>query len=177
MAKPKKKSVPLNIKVDPKDIQLREDSPSQPNFIFKDPYWSNKEQKHLIALIEYPDGRQTTASIQDVDGTNPDFIKILKDFGEETIDKNTEEKLKQRDDAIKKRLQRAETEEVRAKQEMLFGSKLMAFEIELIKNSKNNTLKKLIRKAKSPLEVQALSSILISRELVLTGQLDEEASE
>ena len=60
---------------------------------------------------------------------------------------------------------------------MLFGAKLQAFEIELIKNSKNNTLKRLIRKAKSPLEVQALSSILISRELVLTGQLDEEASE
>ena len=173
----KKKRVPLNIKVDPKNITLREDGPTQPNFIFKDPYWSNKENKHLIATIEYPDGRQTTASIQDVDGTNPDYKQIIKEFGVKGLDKNTAQRLKDRDEAIKKRLQRAETEEVRAKQEMLFGAKLQAFEIELIKNSKNNTLKRLIRKAKSPLEVQALSSRLISRELVLTGQLDEEASE
>ena len=64
----KKKRVPLNIKVDPKNITLREDGPTQPNFIFKDPYWSNKENKHLIATIEYPDGRNIYLRDEDEDG-------------------------------------------------------------------------------------------------------------
>ena len=54
---------------------------------------------------------------------------------------------------------------------MLFGSKLEAYEIPLIKNSGNNEMKKLIRKAKSPLEVQTLASILLKEELVRSGQI------
>ena len=175
MAK-KKKRVPLNIKVDPKNITLREDTPSEPLFEFQDPYWSNKENKHIIAEIVYPDGRKTVASIQDTDGTNVDYNKIMEQFGEDFLDENTAERLKKRDEHIKKRLQRAETEATRAKQEQLFGAKLQAFEIELVKNSKNNTLKKLIRKAKSPLEVQALTAILMSKELIIQGLVDEETS-
>ena len=97
----------------------------------------------------------------------------MEQFGEDFLDENTAERLKKRDEHIKKRLQRAET---RAKQEQLFGAKLQAFEIELVKNSKNNTLKKLIRKAKSPLEVQALTAILMSKELIIQGLVDEETS-
>ena len=106
-------------------------------------------------------GRKSTASIQDKDGTNPDYIAILEEFGEEVIDANTEEGVKRRDEQIKKRLQRKETEAVRAKQEMLFGAKLQAFEIDKVKDSTNTELKRLIRKAKSPLEVQAYTTILL----------------
>ena len=53
----------------------------------------------------------------------------------------------------------------RMKQETLFEMKLEAFECELIKNSDNKELKKMIRKAKTPVEVQAFSTILIQEEL------------
>ena len=96
-----------------------------------------------------------------MDGTNPDYKAILEEFGEETLDKNTQEGIRRRDEGVKKRLQRKETEAVRAKQEMLFGAKLQAFEIKAVKDSKNIELKRLIRKAKSPMEVQAYTTILL----------------
>ena len=45
----------------------------------------------------------------------------------------------------------------------------------MLKSSKNNTLKKLVRKAKTPLEVQALTSILLAEELKLIGVIGEDA--
>ena len=55
----------------------------------------------------------------------------------------------------------------RVKQETLFEMKLEAFESDLIKNSKDKELKKMIRKAKTLIEVQAFSTILIHKELEL----------
>jgi hypothetical protein len=43
--------------------------------------------------------------------------------------------------------------------------KLQAFESEYIKNSGNRELKKLLRKSKTPIEVQAIATILIQEEL------------
>jgi hypothetical protein len=100
-----------------------------------------------------------------MDGTNPDYKAILEEFGEEVLDKNTEEGIRRRDEGIKKRLQRKETEAVRAKQEQLFGAKLQAFEIEAVKDSSNIELKRLIRKAKSPMEVNAYTTILLMESL------------
>ena len=100
-----------------------------------------------------------------MDGTNPDYKAILEEFGEEQLDKNTEEGVRRRDENIKKRLQRKETEAVRAKQEQLFGAKLQAFEIEAVKDSSNIELKRLIRKAKSPMEVTAYTTILLMESL------------
>ena len=150
------------LEIDPTNITtVSEEQPKKKNFVYKDPYWSNKDAKHMIVTLEYADGRKSTASIQDKDGTNPDYKAILEEFGEEQLDKNTEEGIKRRDDQIKKRLQRKETEAVRAKQEQLFGAKLQAFEISKIKDSTNTELKRLIRKAKSPLEVTAYTTILL----------------
>ena len=115
----------------------------------------------MIVTLEYDDGRRSTASIQDKDGTNPDYKAILEEFGEETLDKNTAERVKRRDENIKKRLQRKETEAVRARQELLFNAKLQAFELDKVKSSTNISLKRLIRKAKSPLEVTAYTTILL----------------
>lgn len=155
----KKKAVPLTI--NPDDITRVVETPKPKNYKWAAPYWSNKEAKHIIVTIEYNDGRTATASVQDMDGTNPDYKAILEEFGEETLDKNTQEGIRRRDEGVKKRLQRKETEAVRAKQEMLFGAKLQAFEIKAVKDSKNIELKRLIRKAKSPMEVQAYTTILL----------------
>ena len=169
MAKPKK--VKRNIKSKLKVLPPEKEPKKEPQYKFADPYWSHKEAKHLIVTLLYPNGKKATASIMDNDGNNPDYKAVMEQFGEEAIDANTEEGLQRRDDHIKKRLQRKESEAVRRKQEMLFGAKLEAYEIPLIKGSTNNEMKKLIRKAKSPLEVQTLASILLKEELVRTGQI------
>ena len=145
------------LEIDPTDISTVPEEIKKRNFVYKDPYWSNKDAKHIIVTLEYKDGRKSTASIQDKDGTNPDYIAILEEFGEEVLDKNTEEGVKRRDEQIKKRLQRKETEAV--------GAKLQAFEIGAVKESKNTNLKRLIRKAKSPMEVQAYTTILLMETL------------
>ena len=169
MARPKK--VKRNIKTDFKILPPDKELERPRQYKFEDPYWSHKEAKHLIVTLVYPNDRKATASIMDNDGKNPDYKAVLEQFGEEAIDANTAEGVRRRDDHIKKRLQRKESEAVRRKQEMLFGSKLEAYEIPLIKNSGNNEMKKLIRKAKSPLEVQTLASILLKEELVRSGQI------
>ena len=37
---------------------------------FEFPYWSNKEAKHMIVTINYPNGTRATASIQAVSYTH-----------------------------------------------------------------------------------------------------------
>lgn len=149
------------LEIDPSNITTVQDEPKKRNFVYRDPYWSNKDAKHMIVTLEYEDGRKSTASIQDKDGTNPDYQAILEEFGEEVLDTNTEEGVRRRDEQVKKRLQRKETEAVRAKQEQLFGAKLQAFEIDKVKHSSNVELKRLIRKAKTPLEVTSYTTILL----------------
>tara|TARA_X000001036_G_scaffold300541_1_gene279607 strand:+ start:104 stop:616 length:513 start_codon:yes stop_codon:yes gene_type:complete len=160
----KKKAKPAKVKLGDKEYTVETvDEETQvkpkPKYIF--PYWSNKDTKHLIVTLEYPNGTKATASVQDVDGDNPDYNAILEEFGEEQIDANTAEGVARRDDQIKKRLQRKESEAIRAKQEQLFGAKLDAFEITAVKESKNTKLKRLIRKAKTPMEVTAYTTILL----------------
>ena len=59
-------------------------------------------------------------------------------------------------------MQRDEVE--RMKVDALFQAKLDAFDIDMIKNSKNRELKSKIRKAKTLIEVTAFASALITLE-------------
>ena len=140
---------------------------------FEFPYWSNKEASHIIASIIYPNGTRTTASIQDKDGSNPDYKRIMEEFGEEVIDKNTADGLKRRDENIKKRMERRESQAARARQEMLFNSKLESFEIANVKASKNTEMKRLIRKGKTPMEVGAYTTILLLEDFFKDKEVDE----
>ena len=160
----KKKAKPAKVKIGDKEYTVEtvdEETQKKPKLKYVFPYWSNKDSKHLIVTMEYPNGTRATASVQDIDGTNPDYNAILEEFGEEQIDANTKEGVERRDEQIKKRLQRKESEQIRAKQEQLFGAKLEAFEITAVKESKNTNLKRLIRKAKTPMEVNAYTTILL----------------
>lgn len=139
-----------------------------PQKTYENPYWSNKETRHLIVTIVRPDGKtKNIASIMDPNGTNPDMKAVLAQYTEEDIDKNTQAGLDRRNDNIKKQMERRESQNARAKQEGLFACKLEAFEIEGIKNSKDIEMKKMIRKAKSPMEVNAYATILLMRDLGL----------
>ena len=141
-------SVPADSEVSIQDTQI-------PQKEYLNPYWSNKENRHLIVTIKFPSGKTSTASIQDTDGTNPDMKEILKTYTEEEIDANTQKGLDARNDKIKKHAERKESQKARAKQEALFAMKLEMFEIDTIKNSKNTKMKRLLRKAKTIPEAQA----------------------
>jgi hypothetical protein len=138
---------------------------STPTKKYLNPYWSNKDNRHLIVTIEQPNGQHSMASIMDPDGTNPDMKAVLEQYTEEEIDTNTQEGLDRRNENIKRQMERRESQHARAKQEALFNCKLEAFEVDAIKNSKNTELKRMIRKSKSIMEVQAYATILLMKEL------------
>tara|TARA_B100000927_G_scaffold290255_1_gene288660 strand:+ start:3812 stop:4306 length:495 start_codon:yes stop_codon:yes gene_type:complete len=154
------------------DLQVEQAKPeTKPKYKFVFPYWSNKDAKHIMTTIEYPNGTRATASIQDNDGQNPDYKRIIEEFGEEQLDANTQEGIQRRDENIKKRNQRIESQKTRARQEMLFNAKLESFEISAVKESKNTELKRLIRKAKTPMEVGAYTTILLMENLRDEGKI------
>ena len=139
---------------------------------YLNPYWSNKENRHLIVTIEQSNGQTSMASIQDSDGTNPDMKAVLEQYTEDEIDDNTKKGLDRRNENIKRQMERRESQAARGRQEMLFNCKLEAFEIDTIKNSKNIELKRMIRKSKSIMEVQAYATILLMKELENVKEAD-----
>lgn len=153
----------LAVSLDTSVTQVSEEITSKKKYL--NPYWSNKDNRHLIVTIEQPNGQHSLASIMDPDGTNPDMKAVLEQYTEEDIDANTQEGLDRRNENIKRQMERRESQQARAKQEALFNCKLEAFEVEGIKNSKNTELKRMIRKSKSIMEVQAYATILLMKEL------------
>lgn len=143
--------------------EITENTKPQKKYIF--PYWSNKENRHLMVTIEHENGKKSVASIQDKDGTNPDMKTILEQFTEEQIDENTRVSLERRNENLKKTAERRESQKARKQQESLFTAKLQAFEIDAVKNCKDIVLKRNIRKAKSIMEVTAHTVILIMKEI------------
>ena len=153
----------LSVSSDTSVTQVSEEITPKKKYL--NPYWSNKDNRHLIVTIELANGQHSMASIQDPDGTNPDMKAVLEQYTEEEIDANTQEGLDRRNENIKRQMERRESQNARAKQEALFNCKLQAFEVDAIKNSKNTELKRMIRKSKSIMEVQAYATILMMKEL------------
>jgi hypothetical protein len=153
----------LSVSLDTSVTQVSKEITPQKKYL--NPYWSNKDNRHLIVTIELANGQHSMASIQDPEGTNPDMKAVLEQYTEEEIDANTQEGLDRRNENIKRQMERRESQNARAKQEALFNCKLEAFEVEAIKNSKNAELKRMIRKSKSIMEVQAYATILLMKEL------------
>lgn len=149
----------------PVDTSVTEVETTPPKKIYKNPYWSNRDNRHLIVTIVQPNGKESLASIHDREGTNPDMRAVLEQYTEEQIDDNTNKALERRNENIRRSAERRESQKARAKQEALFAVKLEAFEVDAIKNSKNTELKRLIRKSKSILEAQSYATILMMKEL------------
>ena len=153
----------LSVSLDTSVTQVSEEITPKKKYL--NPYWSNKDNRHLIVTIELANGQHSMASIQDPEGTNPDMKAVLEQYTEEEIDANTQKGLERRNENIKRQMERRESQNARAKQEALFNCKLEAFEVEAIKNSKNAEMKRMIRKSKSIMEVQAYATILLMKEL------------
>jgi len=95
-------------------------------------------------------------------------------LGEESIDRNTEDRKVRKAAEIEERKQR-DTEHARARKlEELFNYKLEVFETEEIKNSKNRKLKAKLRRAKSKVEVNLYAMMLLQEALEANENVGEE---
>lgn len=131
----------------------------------KHPFWANDEKTQIICQFHYSDGRVLEAAVSDTEEGNPDWKEIIDTFGIEAIDASTEKFATERENARKLKEQQQKESEDRAKADALFTVKLEAFEIPEIKNSKDRISKSNIRKAKSIMEVQVLTTALYLKEL------------
>lgn len=139
---------------------------SQPKY--RNPRWLDKENRRVFCEILVGDVyRPCNINVGNPDEglVNKDFDAIMEEFGEEVLDENTVQHQETADEELKKREEMQEVHHNRMKQETLFEMKLQAFESEYIKNSNNKELKKLLRKAKTLIEVQSFATILIQEEL------------
>ena len=136
---------------------------------YKNPIWQNKDNRHIVCQILQNNGEYTLCHVvagpESEGGVNVDYDAIIAEYGYEKLDELTanNEEAKEKHHLLEK--EKSEQHLQRHKQEILFNMKLEAFEIDLIKNSQNKELKKLIRKSKTPLEIQAYTTILIQKEL------------
>lgn len=130
----------------------------------KNPYWGNREKTQVICEFHYESGPVQTAAISDTQEGNPDWKELFEIFTVKQIDDLTEEALAEAREEHEKRKQFEKDDIERMKVDALFSAKLEAFEIDLVKNSKNRELKSRIRKAKSIMEVTAFTSTLITLE-------------
>ena len=142
---------------------------------YEEPFWLNKELKQVMVIIIYPDGKRLPASVSG-EGDNPDYIAIMKKFTEEDIDENTRLREERRAEEVRQRMERSKVDQQRRKDETLFEAKLEAFEVAIIKNSTNKSLKTKIRRSKSALEVLAYSTMLIIQEEANTAIAKEAVS-
>jgi hypothetical protein len=134
---------------------------------YRNPFWINKENRSIQAEILFK-GNYTQAIINAGPASegkvNRDYDAIIEMFGEEEIDRLTQIKEDEKQLEVERRLAQEEVHQNRVKQEALFNMKLEAFEIPEVKNSEEKDLKKMIRKAKTIVEVNAYTTILLWRE-------------
>lgn len=130
----------------------------------KNPYWGNDQKTQVICEFHFENGPIQTAAVSQTKEGNPDWQEIFTKFTPEEIDKLTEGALAEAREEHEKRKQIERDDIERMKVDALFQAKLDAFEIDIIKNSKNRKLKSRIRKAKTLIEVTAFASALITLE-------------
>ena len=125
------------------------------------PRWGNEQKTHIIAKFRYDDGRIVDASISvPSGGSNPDWDEIIETFGTDYLDEQTTSQLNRH---IQKKAEAAEQRKLnaeRAQKESLFNAKAEAFDMDLVKNSKNREVKNKIRRANSIMEVMIYTAML-----------------
>ena len=135
-------------------------------------FWETEEKKELNCILEMEDdmGRVTRQQMllarQDRDG-NPNelFNEVVDALGEEAIDKETTDRIERKAAEAEEEKQRELEHQKARKLEKLFNYKLEAFEVEEIKNSKNRKLKAKLRRAKSKIEVDMYSIMILQDQL------------
>jgi hypothetical protein len=93
------------------------------------------------------------------------FNEVVDALGEESINKETEDRVVRKKAEAEEEKQRDLEHQKARKLEKLFNYKLEAFEVEEIKNSKNRKLKAKLRRAKSKIEVDMYSIMILQEQL------------
>lgn len=126
---------------------------------------ANKRKKDILQFSKLlPNGQEC-----------PNYKEVVSKIGVEKIDKNTAERKERKQREAQQ--SRAVHEQKRKSKELehLFNLKLRAFEIEEIKNSSDRALRTKLRRAKNEVELNAIASVLIAKELGLFGDVNERA--
>jgi|TARA_B110000908_G_C10263473_1_gene461233 hypothetical protein len=134
---------------------------------YRNPRWIDKETRSLFCEILVGESyRPAQINVGNItEGlVNADFTAILEEFSEEDIQSNTDAHVIACEENSEKEDQQREVHKNRLMQEALFNMKLEAFEIPAIKDSDDKRFKKLIRKSKTQLEVQAYVTMLLQSE-------------
>lgn len=135
-------------------------------------FWETEEKNQLNCILEILDdeGREIRQVMKlnrtDGDGApNEMFDEVVNALGEELIDKETVDREERKKAEAEENRQRDLEHQKARKLEKLFNYKLEAFEVEEIKNSKNRKLKGKLRRAKSRIEVDLYSIMILQEQL------------
>ena len=135
-------------------------------------FWETDEKKELNCILELEDdvGRVTHQQMflrrHDKDGNeNELFNEVVEALGEERIDQETADRVERKKAEAEEDKIREEEHNKARKLEKLFNYKLEAFEVDEIKNSKNRKLKAKLRRAKSKIEVDMYSIMILQEQL------------
>lgn len=138
------------------------------------PRWANEEKTQILATFKYDDGRELIASITNIgDTVNPDWKEIMDTIGVDTLDRNSGDALESHMKRKAERAERNKIDEERTQKEALFNLKAEAFDMEIVKNSKNRDVKNKIRRASTPTEVLVYTALLHMLEDPLAKQPTE----
>jgi len=135
-------------------------------------FWETEDKKEVNCILELEDdvGRVTRQQMMlnraNKDGSDNElFNELIDALGEEAIDKETIDRVT-RKKAEKEEEKMRDEEHLKARKlEKLFNYKMEAFEVEEIKNSKNRKLKAKLRRAKSRIEVDLYSIMILQDQL------------
>lgn len=136
-------------------------------------FWETEDKSQLNCILEMEDdvGRMTRQVMllkrTDKEGNlNPDFAEVIESLGGEApIDKETVDR-EIRKTAEKESEAQKEIEHNKARKlEKLFNYKLEAFEVDEIKSSTNRKLKAKLRRAKSRIEVDMWSIMILQESM------------
>jgi len=125
-----------------------------------EPYWSSNLKNQIVCKFKYPDGSIVTASVSQTNEGNPDWDAIFETFTREQIDKNTNDRVKNHQQLKLTQEMENQRRADNARREILFMAKSDAFEVDLVRSSKNIAMKSKLRKAASVMEVTLLASII-----------------
>jgi hypothetical protein len=135
-------------------------------------FWETEEKKELNCILELEDdvGRVTRQQMflhrHDKGGSeNELFNEVVDALGEDSIDKETVDRVERKKAQAEEEKVRDEEHNKARKLEKLFNYKMEAFEVEEIKNSKNRKLKAKLRRAKSKIEVDMYSIMILQDQL------------
>lgn len=137
------------------------------------PFWTNGDKTSLRAILIKTDDKDGTKTSEILDlnkldeegNVNPDWTSIMEQIGEDGVDESTQKRSEDRKQREKDREEQIQNVKKSKEMEALFATKLKAFEIEEVKNSKNRQLKSRLRKSKNAIEVNVYTMMIIMEEI------------